>query len=83
MIWFNCDWIALYIYFVFRRKDSRTITHSQAELHGFSKEHFSEQPDFHNPTYEVENDSDDDSVKYDMYVVNEWINKINECVCCK
>ncbi|XP_045185141.2 uncharacterized protein LOC123543133 [Mercenaria mercenaria] len=54
-----------------RRKDSRTISQSPADIQDYSKEHFSEQPDFHNPTYEIENDSDDDSVKYDIYVVNE------------
>ncbi|KAL4216822.1 hypothetical protein ACF0H5_024543 [Mactra antiquata] len=58
-----------------RKKDSMYISQSPADLHGYSKEHFSVQPDFNNPTFDEGNDSDNDSVKHDINVCHQ-----NPCV---
>ena len=55
--------------FLCKKKVSRTL-HTEVDLVTFDKEHFSTEPKFTDFTVELENDSDDDSVKQDMYVVN-------------
>lgn len=41
------------------------------DLSVFDKEHFSVEPEFTYPPYDLDNDFDNDSLKHDMYVVND------------
>ncbi|XP_052786315.1 protein jagged-1-like [Mya arenaria] len=54
-----------------QRHASRTLAKTPTALSGFDPEHFSVQPDFSNPGYSPDCDSDDEGVKQDMYIVND------------
>lgn len=60
--------------FFFRKKGSRNLQEVEVDMSHFDKEHFSVEPEYTYPVYPPDNDSDDDSVRRDMYVVNGyWI----------